>query len=299
MKIISFFILILITIITIFTELYLANLGLGDPIRYDSNYIYGYAPKENQSKSRINGAKVSINDVGLRSVENWKNNNSNKIIFFGDSITYGGSYIDDKETFSYLVCKKIKNYICGNAGVNAYSITNIVMRSRYDKRFGDVEKVIFIVAPGDFYREYADSQTAHFYLNKNNFFLPAITEAFSFIATKYDFNNYISKRNDTRINQNKIDLIDYSINLIDSEIKRLQKENKDVYLIYSVERKDKKSKLKINNHILTKLRNLNIKNFISLEETLNNDIFFYDSVHYNKKGHFAVSKKIKSVLGFF
>ena len=37
-------------IATIFTELYLQHIGLGNPIRYDSNYVYGFAPKENQKK---------------------------------------------------------------------------------------------------------------------------------------------------------------------------------------------------------------------------------------------------------
>ena len=189
MKIITFFIFIFLFTVTIITELYLSKLGLGDPVRYDSNFIYGYAPKENQSKIRLKGSRVTINDVGLRSVINWRNNNNKKIIIFGDSITYGGSYIDDKETFSYLICKKTENYICGNAGVNAYSIINMVMRSRFDKRYGDVDKIVFLVAPGDFYRDYADSQTSHFYLNKKKFFLPAIMDALSFVATRYDINN--------------------------------------------------------------------------------------------------------------
>ena len=125
MRIISIFIVIFIVLITFLSELYLSYLGLGDPVRYDKNYVYGYAPKENQKKIRIKGSIVSINDVGLRSNVNWKNTNKKKIIFFGDSITYGGSYIDDTEIFSHLVCKKLKEYICGNAGVNAYSIINI------------------------------------------------------------------------------------------------------------------------------------------------------------------------------
>ena len=28
--------------------------------------------------------------------------------FFGDSVTYGGSYIDDKETFSHFTCEIFK-----------------------------------------------------------------------------------------------------------------------------------------------------------------------------------------------
>lgn len=296
MRIISIFILIFIIIVTSISELYLKNLGLGDPIRYDSDYIYGYAPKENQKKIRLKGSTVTINDVGLRSTINWKNNLQNKIIFLGDSITYGGSYIDDTETFSHLVCKDLKKYVCGNAGVNAYSVINIVMRSKYDERFGEVDKYFFLLAPGDFYREYAGSDTAHFYLNNNNFFLPAITEAISFISTKYDLNNFISKKNDTKINQHRKELIDYSINLIKKEIQRLQKKNKQVFLIYTVEKNDKKSKKKVNNYILNKLSNLNIDNFYNLENILDRDIYFYDSVHYSKQGHKKVSEKILSLL---
>ena len=163
---ISFFLLVSITL----TELYLNYVGLGDPVRYDSNYIYGYAPKENQKKERFAGSKVTINELGLRTPFAWNNSKKDKIIFIGDSITYGGSYIDDEKIFSFLVCLKMKNYLCGNAGVNAYSIINMVMRSRHDQRINDGEVYIFTIAPGDFYREYAGSNTAHFYLNNTNFF---------------------------------------------------------------------------------------------------------------------------------
>ena len=103
--IIFFFIIILIA-----TEIYLKNIGLGNPVRYDSDLTYGYAPKINQKTERLKKSIVTINDVGLRSLENWKKNNKKKILFIGDSITYGGSYIDDTETFSYLVCTKMKDY---------------------------------------------------------------------------------------------------------------------------------------------------------------------------------------------
>ena len=296
MKIISIFILIVIIIATAFSELYLKNLGLGDPIRYDSNYIYGYAPKENQKKRRIKGANVTINDIGLRSVYNWKESNKDKILFLGDSITYGGSYIDDTETFSYLVCKKIQKYICGNAGVNAYSIINIVMRSKYDKRFNDAKKYIFLVAPGDFYRQYADSQTAHFYLNNHKFFLPAIMEAISFFATKYDINRYISKKNDTENYQHKKELIKFSIDFLKNEIKRLEDKNKSVYLFYTVEKNDKESKTKLNSYILNEIKRLNLNNFYTLKKILKDDTSFYDNVHYSKKGHMLVSEEIIKIL---
>ena len=296
MRLIFIFISCVLLISITLCEFYLRYIGLGDPIRYDSNYIYGYAPKENQKKERLNGSIVTINELGLRTPFSWNKVNKERIIFIGDSITYGGSYIDDKKIFSYLVCDKLKNYLCGNAGVNAYSVINMVMRSRFDIRIKNSENYIFTLAPGDFYREYVGSGAAHFYLNNKKFFLPAITEAISFIATKYDINNYISKRNDTKNYNNKIELIDYSIKLLKSEIDRLVESGKKVRVFYTIERNDKNSNKEINSYILSQLLKANIKNFYSLEKVLSKDEFFYDSVHYNKKGHRVVAEKIISTF---
>ena len=190
----------------------------------------------------------------------------------------------------------MKNYLCGNAGVNAYSIINMVMRSRHDQRINNEKVYIFTIAPGDFYREYAGSNTAHFYLNNNNFFLPAITEAISFFATKYDINNYISKKNDTKTYDNKTELIDYSIKLLKNEVDRLYASNKKVKVFYTIEKNDKNSEKEINNYILNKLLEANIKNFYTLEKVLSKNEFFYDNVHYNEKGHIAVADKIISTF---
>ena len=55
------------------TELYLKKIGLGDPITYEADFVYGYAPKAKQVKVRFKNSKVTINDKGLRSIEDWKN----------------------------------------------------------------------------------------------------------------------------------------------------------------------------------------------------------------------------------
>lgn len=297
MRYFFFFITLLILVTITITETYLKHVGLGDPIRYDYDYIYGFSPKENQKKQRIEKSIVSINDVGLRSQINWKNNNKDKIVFIGDSITYGGSYIDDQETFSHLVCEKSIKFICGNAGVNAYSVINMVMRSKYDSRFNESKKYIFLVAPEDFSRQYIGANSLHFYLNNKKFLLPAIMEAINFIATKYDLNKYISKINDTKIsNQHQRDLIDFSTNMLNEEIKRLEKEKKEVFLFYTIQKNDKKSKRPINDYTLNKIKNLKLKNFFNLEKVLNDNKYFYDNVHYNSLGHRQVANKMISVL---
>lgn len=292
-----FFFLTLFSFIALFvTELYLKKIGLGDPVRYDSNVLYGYAPKNNQSKNRFSNSKVTINESGLRLIYNWKMSKKKKIVFLGDSVTYGGSYIDDKDTFAHKVCEELSDFICGNAGVNAYGVKNIVMRSKFDERFQDAEIFIYLFPPGDFYREYSNSKTAHFYLNKKSFIFPAITEAISFIATKYDVNNHISKYDDSnQREEDKIKLINYSIDILAEEIKNKNKEKK-VFVLLSNEKNDKNFNTNLNRHIKDKL-SIKLKKIYFLNNTLNSDEFFYDeSVHYNKKGHKIVADEIVRIL---
>ena len=296
MRIYFFFLALFLFIALFLSELYLKKIGLGDPVRYDSNILYGYAPKINQSKNRFKNSKVTINESGLRTIDNWKLSKKKKIVFLGDSVTYAGSYIDDKDTFVHKVCGELKNFICGNAGVNAYGIKNIVMRSKYDKRLQDAEIFIYLFPPGDFYREYSNSKTAHFYLNNKSFIFPAITEAVSFVATKYDINNYISKYDDGKHkNEDKIKLINYSISILADEIKN-KKIKKKVFVFLSNEKNDKDLNSNLNKYIKENLVS-EIGEINFLNNVLNDDKYFYDeSVHFNEKGHKIVANEIISVI---
>ena len=286
--------IIIILVPTILTETYLKYVGLGDPIIYDSNFVYGYAPRANQKKNRFENSIVTINDVGLRAIHNWAENyDKKKIIFFGDSVTYGGSYIDDKETFAHLTCEYINNsnYICGNAGVNAYGIFNIVYRSKYDARLFDDNLRIFFLVPDDFYRGLQNANTAHFYMKENKFLFPAIFEALNFLATKYNLRNYLSKNSDSKIENNKNSLIDESIEILNSEIERLVSAQKKVIIFFS----NSKSKNITNDKLLEKIKNRLNFEIIDLSNVLSKEMF-YDETHYNKLGHEKVadfiSKKI-------
>lgn len=287
-------VILIILIPTTVTEIYLKYVGLGDPIIYDPNFVYGYAPRINQKKNRLKNSTVTINDIGLRTIYNWKENeDKKKIIFFGDSVTYGGSYIDDKETFSHLTCEHLNdiNYLCGNAGVNAYGIHNIVYRSRYDTRITDDNLRIFILVPDDFYRGLQDHNTAHFFMKENNFLFPAIFEAINFISSKYNIRNFISKNSDSITNKNKYSLIDESIKILNSEIIRLTKDKKKVLIFFS----NSKSNTSINDLILKKINNQIDHEIINFSNILTEEMF-EDETHYNKMGHktiaLFISKKI-------
>ena len=288
-------IFLIIFIPTLLTEAYLKYIGLGDPITYDRNDVYGYSPKPNQKKKRLNNSTVTINDVGLRSIFDWKSNNDKKkIIFFGDSVTYGGSYIDDKETFVYLSCKNLKNpqLLCGNAGVNAYGIFNIVFRSRYDLRLSDDHLRIFLLIPDDFYRGLQNYKTAHFYMNNNKYLFPAIFEALNFLSTKYNLKNFISKRvNNNYKEMNTKNLINESILILNAEIQRLKNLNKKFLLFYS----PSKNNDDINDYIFNELNRLINYEIINLSNYLNDEMF-KDSVHYNKLGQKYIKNHFQKKL---
>ena len=286
----SFAILLILALPTTIVEIYLRYIGLGDPIVYDSNYVYGYAPKSNQEKKRINDSIVSINDVGLRSLDNWSNSKNNKkIVFFGDSVTYGGSYIDDTETFAHIACSNFKNIniVCGNAGVNSYGIHNIVYRSKYDKRIGEIYIKVFIIVPDDFYRGLQNSQTAHFYLNEKKFFLSGIAEALNFLSVKYDINKFIGKSDDTKIKTNQFDLINESINLLTSEFISLENQNQKFLAFYIHPRKNSS----IDEYIFNELKSKH--KIIDLKKILKENMYF-DSIHLNKLGH----KNVASIINY-
>lgn len=86
------FILILTAIITVLliVEIILRVYGLGNPVIYERSLLWGYSPKANQTLKRLKGATITINEFGLRTQERFIN--KNKIIFYGDSVTWGELY---------------------------------------------------------------------------------------------------------------------------------------------------------------------------------------------------------------
>ena len=55
-----------------------------------------------------------------------------RILFFGDSVTYGGSLVNNEDLFTEKVCNKLnknnKKFECGNYGTNGYSLFSIIRR---------------------------------------------------------------------------------------------------------------------------------------------------------------------------
>ncbi|MBN1123568.1 MAG: hypothetical protein JXA82_01075 [Sedimentisphaerales bacterium] len=143
--------LILTVLLIVLAEIILRLAGLGKPILYDSNPFYGFRPLPNHTYIRFGGSRVAFNNLGLRTDTEWDDQRNNKILFLGDSVTYGGSYIDNTELFTSLIEQELLGYQCANGGVNAWGIENIyglVMESE----FMPAQVYVTVVPEGDFYR---------------------------------------------------------------------------------------------------------------------------------------------------
>ena len=111
----------------IFCEITGRIIGLGKPILYEDDSLVGYRLKPNQRVRRFQNKYITTDKEGFRISKFQKENvYSEKIVFVGDSVTYGGSYIDNKELFSQLFCEISKNnYYCLNGAINSWGTHNM------------------------------------------------------------------------------------------------------------------------------------------------------------------------------
>jgi lysophospholipase L1-like esterase len=167
LKRVAFVVLIIamIALPIVLAEVYLRGVGLGYPILFYTNASYRFSPQPNQKQVRLRNASVTIDSKGLRSLQDWASPADAKILFVGDSVTWGGTQIDDRDTFAQGVCERLelethKKITCGNAGVNSYGTDNMAERIRY-KDFSDESVLVVTLISLDVVRGLVD-QPGHY-----------------------------------------------------------------------------------------------------------------------------------------
>lgn len=159
--------LLLAAVPLVFAEVYLRSIGVGDPILYYTNSSFRYALQPNQKHSGQRGATITIDSKGLRGVKDWTASADGKILFIGASATWGGTYVDDRDLYSSIVCARLdkalgRNFTCGNAGINSYGVDNMAERIRY-KDFADEAAIVVTIAPFNAVRGLNDLDTTPYY----------------------------------------------------------------------------------------------------------------------------------------
>jgi len=113
-------------------ELALRALGLGDPVLYDNRLAYGYRPRPEQTRRRLGGARVHVNALGVRGpdVAPARPPGVTRLLFLGDSVTWGGSYVDDDALFAAVAARVLETSGAHvewlDAGVNGWGPQNML-----------------------------------------------------------------------------------------------------------------------------------------------------------------------------
>jgi len=308
-------IFVFVAIIFLFvSDLLLQNFyRLGNPLKYFISPDFGYALRENQIMTRDKKNYISINNVGMRNKKNFFINEYEKVIlFFGDSVVYGGSYVDDDDLFSSKVCKKLnlsssKKNFCGNYGINAYGITNI------NKRFNSIKKKInydfsvILLTSGNIKRGKTSISGQPFFSKEINPPLRAIKELFLFYIDRFrlklrysnsnqlnneDFDQYYYEDANGKVNNNIETFYKEEINNLFENLEREGKNYLVIYLASKSEYLNNKKYLqkKILENISTS-KNYNILFIDKFDVTRINEIF-YDDIHLTKFGHKFTSELI-------
>jgi len=295
----------------IFFEFALRIIGLGNPVLYKTNLSYRYYPKPNQNIERF-GNKIIINNLALRTDEDWReeDNKRIKILFFGDSVTYGGSFIGNKDLFSSLVCAKVNlknnSYKCGNAGVNGYGSDNINNRIIYGSLDADTYIITLIGDSGFRSLVNIGSTATHSELPK---YLPALKEftywalwrlMFNLRQNDWWFEGYV----DQNYNVAKLSLV----NLRNTLNNIAKNEKKKVFVILHPNKEQLSPTDNLGKKILLLKYDLlkevfmekeNYFKVINLEEEitkLNLSNIYHDDVHLTADGHKFFSEQILKLI---
>jgi hypothetical protein len=115
-------------------------IGFGDPILYDNRVAYGYRPLPNQESRRFGGTRVYVNALGVRGpdVAAARPADTARILFLGDSVTWGGTYVDDDALFAAIAARRLgasRRVEWLDAGVNAWGPENVLGLVRETRGF--------------------------------------------------------------------------------------------------------------------------------------------------------------------
>lgn len=288
LKIILFFLILIASI-----EIFLRIMGFGDPVLYlsDSNYSL----KPNQEVKRFKGSKIIINELGMRTNFDWKNKKKmNKILFFGDSVSFGGSYIDNNDLFSEKFCKINFNSICGNYGTNGYKLENISLRIDEIANSFNFNRLI-IVTSSSLSKGKSIFSDFPFYEKFDHKILKSTTEVANHFLFKYKIiDNYHKNKKFDSINRNNGN---FPIENFEKVIKKLidKKVKVNIFILPTLENLDRKKKFK---HLLEDLKIENSTIINLYDEIINQNYkdLYFNNAHLNQKGHDYLSKLLYKLV---
>ncbi|MCX5796589.1 MAG: hypothetical protein NTY77_13930 [Elusimicrobia bacterium] len=269
------------------TELILRRfMGLGNPPLYDSSPFYGYRLLPNQKIKRFHGAEIKVNNLGLRAQADWQGDVKNKVLFLGDSVAYGGSYIDNSELFAVLAVGTIAGHVGGDAGVNGWGIENI-HGLVVGTHFTPASTYVTVVTEGDFYRGLTRMSGLPFFNKKPTC---ALEEVILFLTNEIDNNRrYVEWQSFASQHEQEAVVEKAVIKL--QEMDEFLKKRKSKHLIFISPSRAQvlhgDSKEPLVRQMLEKhgIKTIYILDKLAKMPAVRQAAIFYDSIHLTKEGH--------------
>ena len=273
---ISFICLVLVEVVLRFK-----GIGSNNIIYYSSNY-YGYYQLPDQKIKRRG------NYITLDSLEN------SSLIFLGDSITYGGSVVNDNEIFSNLVANKM-NVEFLNISSNGWGIPNIINFLDFHNLYKENSTYILTCINDCYFRNLRKIEQNFFVSKRDNLGISVLIRYFIFNLLKNSYSideNVISEKFDN------LKTADASVKSLSIFKKKLFDLNSRLIIIHSPN-KERMKDLILDKNLHEKYSRKSILNIFSRynlqlfeitdyfnEKQIENFAhFFVDSVHLNKQGH--------------
>ena len=292
-------VLIVLAILIGIAEFTARMLGLGDPLLYRASVPVGYSLQPGQVKTRRRGAVVTIDSQGLRSLVDWSESADYRILFVGDSVTYGGSYIDDSELFSEEVCRELRDekdlrVTCGNAGTNAYGVDNMRARLRYSSIDNEDLIVVTLIA-SDAVRGMQSLHGLPYFSREPPNVIPALTEVAVFILDTVRSRIRFGKPVPRTYDDKDLDVARESVsNLIDTLVEK-QRQGKQVLLVYSPVRLEIEGRTSELQEVVFRYLQESSIPFIDMRTVLQEedlDKVYFDEVHLDVYGHELFGREI-------
>lgn len=221
-------------------ELALRFIGLGDPIVYYTNLTYRFAPMPNQRVVRPGGKAITINDRGLRATKPWASPADLRILFMGDSVTWGTSGVSDADTFSERTCVLVGSALtrratCGNAGINAYGTDNMAKRILFGG-IDDEDWLVVVILSGDAIRSLQNINAGHYHMVKPTGPLRATWEALTYGSVRFAF--WLRGENDRESLERALQVARDSVRRLMAVIRDRQRAGKKVLVALTVGREE-------------------------------------------------------------
>ena len=286
------------------------KMGLGDPVIYKKDNIVGYRLMPNQRKIRRNKSKIYTDNEGFRIDHTKKRNNDKKyVVFIGDSVTYGGSYIDNKNIFSSKFCENLLGkYFCLNSGINGWGVINM---GRFISNFSLYSKIkperfILVILPGDEKRNFQKIKGLPFW-DQPPKKPSAINEVANFLVKRYILPNLKIKNKPSILDiKRKNNLDNFQRKLIWQELAYLiKKSNYEIDIVITppikwFENSEESKEWEVYDSFLSEISKLKVvKNTCNLYYYVLPEFekFIYvDGVHLSDYGHDLWAKKLNECL---